>query len=79
MSDKIRLVWDFHGPDAQPTAEHHARHLKQFADKENLTIKETGIEKISDIHHYAYLDVTSDQMILVRDALRPSRGLRLEE
>jgi len=79
MEDKIRLVWDFHGPDAKPTAEHHARHLVQFAEKESLALKETGIEMVSESHFYAYLDVISDQMILVRDALRPARGLRIEE
>ena len=27
---KIKLIWDFRGPDAQATAEHHTIHLRFF-------------------------------------------------
>ncbi|MFT4661125.1 MAG: hypothetical protein ACI8XB_001396 [Patiriisocius sp.] len=78
MSSPIRLVWDFHGSDSKETAEHHAKHLIQFAEKEKLSINVTGVEEISDQHFYAFLDVAKTEMIKVRDALRPHRGLQIE-
>ena len=33
MSRKIKLLWDFRGPDAKETAKHHTIHLKDFATK----------------------------------------------
>ena len=78
MSSQIRLVWDFHGTDSKETAEHHVKHLIQFAKKEKLAIIVTGVEKVSDVHFYAFLDVEQTEMIKVRDALRPHRGLQVE-
>jgi hypothetical protein len=70
----IRMIWDFHGPHAEGTAEHHAIHLKQFAEKESLEFRESGSEIISESHHIAYLVIQRTDMILVRDALRPNRA-----
>ena len=77
MPSLIRLVWDFHGTDSKETAEHHAKHLVQFAVKEKLSINVTGVIEISDVHFYAFLDVEQSEMIKVRDALRPHRGLEV--
>src|SRR5690606_1132164 len=30
MEKKLKLIWDFFGPDAKKTAEHHEIHLKEF-------------------------------------------------
>lgn len=39
MTKKIKLLWDFKGPDpdAKETAKHQAIHLKEFAEVEKLT------------------------------------------
>lgn len=34
MQRKIKLIWDFKGESGLKTAEHHAKHLKEFADRE---------------------------------------------
>ncbi len=71
---KLKLIWDFHGPDAQKTAEHHEIHLKEFIQREKLENEITGVEKIEELFAIAYLVVEEDEMISVRDALKPHRG-----
>ena len=46
---KIKLIWEFKGEDAEKTALHHEIHLKQFAEKENLALDITGVEKVNDL------------------------------
>ncbi len=74
MSRKIKLIWDFRGPAATKTAEHHEIHLKEYITIEKLPLSITGFEAINDMHAIAYMVVTDEQMILVRDALKPHRG-----
>lgn len=74
MNNRIKLIWDFRGPDAMKIAEHHIIHLHEFAEKEALNNPLTGIESISDMHFVAYLVVDKSVMIAVRDALKPHRG-----
>lgn len=71
---KLKLIWDFHGPDAQKTAEHHEIHLKQFISREKLPLNITGTERLSDLHSIAFLVVHENEMLPVRDALKPHRG-----
>ena len=70
----IRLIWDFHGPHAQGTAEHHAIHLDEFCKKEGITSNGHGAEQLTENHHIAFLIVERKDMIIVRDALRPARA-----
>lgn len=71
---KLKLIWDFHGPDAQKIAEHHEVHLKEFINKEKLPLNITGVEEVSDLQSIAFLVVYENEMIKVRDALKPHRG-----
>lgn len=74
MSEQIKLIWDFRGPDALKTAEHHEIHLKEFISIEKLTIDITGFEPVNEHHAIAFAVVTRPQMIAVRDQLKPHRG-----
>lgn len=74
MERTIKLIWDFNGDDAVHFAEHHKRHLAEFANKENLLLKETGLEELSQNHAIAYLLVKESQVYTVRDALKPKRA-----
>ena len=71
---KLKLIWDFHGPDAHKIAEHHEIHLKQYIQLEQLDISITGIEDIHDLHSIAFLVVNEANMKPIRDALKPHRG-----
>jgi len=74
MSRKIKLIWDFRGPDAARTAEHHDIHLKQYIAIEKLDLNIAGFEVINEFYAIAFMVVTDENMIMVRDALKPHRG-----
>ena len=71
---KIKLIWDFRGPASAKTAEHHERHLKEYIEIEKLPLNITGFEVLNDMYAIAYMVVTEEFMIVVRDALKPHRG-----
>ena len=79
MSRKIKLIWDFRGPDAARTAEHHDIHLKQYIAIEKLDLNITGFETINELYAIAFMVVTDENMIMVRDALKPHRGELYEQ
>lgn len=74
MTKKIKLIWDFRGPVAAKTAEHHEKHLKEFIAIEKTNLSITGHQNISDVHSLAFMVVDESEMIVVRDALKPHRG-----
>jgi hypothetical protein len=79
MSRKIKLIWDFRGEVAAKTAEHHEIHLKEYIQIEKFEIKITGFEVVNELHSTAFMVVTDENMIQVRDALKPHRGEVFEE
>ncbi|MDD3458421.1 MAG: hypothetical protein PHO74_02965 [Weeksellaceae bacterium] len=76
---RLKLIWDFFGPDAKRTAEHQMEHLNEFIEREGLKNKLSGVEHFSDNESICYMVVNEDEMISVRDALRPHRGEWYEE
>ncbi len=79
MERKLKLIWDFRGPVASKTAQHHEIHLKDYIAIEKLSIKITGHQDLSEVHSIAYMVVTDSEMKSVRDALKPHRGMLYEE
>lgn len=71
---KLKLIWDFRGPVAKQTAQHHVVHLNEYIKHNQLGIKKTGIETITDMHSLAYMVVDELQMPKIRDDLKPHRG-----
>ena len=74
MNRKIKLIWDFRGPVAAKTAEHHEIHLKEYIILEKLPLNITGFNILNEMHAIAFMVVEEAQMIAVRDALKPHRG-----
>ena len=74
MQRKIKLIWDFRGPDAAKTAEHHEIHLKEYIESKKLPLNITGFQVMNELYSIAYMVVTDENMIAVRDALKPHRG-----
>ena len=72
--ERVKLIWDFRGPNAQPIAEHHAIHLKEFASAEQLQHTVCDTKKITDMHFIAYLVVERKAMETLRERLKPNRG-----
>ena len=74
MNRKIKLIWDFRGPTAGKTAEHHEKHLKEFIAFEKLDLDITGFQHINEMYSFAYMVVEESNMIAMRDTLKPHRG-----
>ena len=74
MNRKIKLIWDFRGPEAKQIAEHHAVHLREFSEREELPYVEAGVEQVSPMYCLAFIVVMEDKMITFRDALSPHRA-----
>lgn len=74
MDRKLKLIWDFRGPDSQKTAEHHCIHLKEFAVIEKLHYYEINHAVLSEMHAVAFIVVDEIDMRTYRDALKPHRG-----
>ncbi|AMA49511.1 MULTISPECIES: hypothetical protein [Flavobacterium] len=74
MERQIKLIWDFRGSAAAKTAEHHEIHLKEYIEIEGFPIKITGFSVLNDMHAIAWMVVNDQNMIQVRDALKPHRG-----
>ncbi|HFS67047.1 MAG TPA: hypothetical protein ENK67_02425 [Flavobacteriia bacterium] len=71
---KIRLIWDFRGPDALETAKHHVIHLKEFAIMENLPFYEAAIQQQNDYLAMAFIIINEKNLMPYKNALKPDRG-----
>ena len=74
MNRKIRLLWDFRGPEAKETAKHHVIHLKEFAEKENLSFIESSILEQSPYFCSAFIIINESDLALYKNTLKPHRG-----
>ncbi len=74
MADYIKLIWDFRGPASAKTAEHHEIHLKEYIAIEKLPVNITGHQSYGEMHAIAFMVVEKEDMIKVRDGLKPHRG-----
>ncbi|RCS26729.1 hypothetical protein DUT90_11920 [Polaribacter sp. WD7] len=74
MCRKIKLIWDFRGPDAKETAKHHTVHLKEFAILENLNFYDIDIHEKNPMLCSAFITVDENDMKTYRNALKPQRG-----
>lgn len=71
---KLKLIWDFRGPDALHIAKHHTIHLKEYVVIENLYVTIIDYEAISEVHAIAFMVVNESDMKPIRDTLKPHRG-----
>ncbi|MEZ4857194.1 MAG: hypothetical protein R2781_00100 [Flavobacteriaceae bacterium] len=74
--EKVKMIWDFRGPNAKNIAEHHKIHLDEFIQTKQLKDIVTGTEAISEMHHTAIMIVSPDAVDTLRNTLKPHRGQR---
>lgn len=74
MSRNIKMIWDFKGPNAAPTATHHVIHLKEFMERQKLPYIVCDIETVSAMHTMAILATEEAHVDLIRTHLKPHRG-----
>lgn len=79
MVRHIKLIWDFRGPAAAKTAEHHEKHLKEYIALESFEMNITGFKHINDVLSFAFMITPETKMIQLRDALKPHRAEVYEE
>ena len=79
MNRKIKLIWDFRGPTASKTAEHHEIHLKEYIKFKDLGPSITGHQQIDEMYSFAYMVVEEKNMIMIRDVLKPHRAELYQE
>ena len=72
---KIKLIWDFRGPDALKIAEHHAKHLKEYIVIQNLNCELIGFENLTEVYAIAFMVVEEPDALSLRNTLKPHRGL----
>ncbi len=75
MNRKIKVLWDFRGPDATKIAEHHKLHLQEYADQKELVLMDIGLEQHSEFFASAFITVNESDIIQVRDELKPQRAV----
>lgn len=71
---KVKMIWDFRGPNAAPISEHHRIHLDEFVVQEKLENIITGTETSSEMHQITYMIVPFDLVETLRMTLKPHRG-----
>ena len=76
---KLKLIWDFKGPAAYKTAEHHAIHLKEYANSEGIAYLKIDAIELHEMHSMAYIAVMESVMKKIRDDLKPHRGQLYED
>ncbi|MGB7784529.1 MAG: hypothetical protein WBL27_00360, partial [Salinimicrobium sp.] len=59
---KIKIIWDFRGPDAARTAEHHALHLKEYIKTNEIKLNITGFEDVGKNYSIAWMVVHEAQL-----------------
>lgn len=79
MHQKIKLIWDFMGSDAEQTAKHHKIHLAEFAENKKLLLNITDVEQLNENHFIAYLMVDESEVFSIRDSLKPVRAEIVED
>ena len=72
MDKRIKLIWDFRGPQSRETARHFELHLRESPlFRPDIP---TGVEHLSEMHSLAFMVVAASEMPEFRDALKPHRG-----
>ncbi len=79
MAERVKLIWDFRGPNAKHIAAHHAKHLGEFSKAEKLENAFTGSEEVTPMHHIAFFVVEEKLMDKLRATLKPTRGQYYQE
>jgi len=74
----IRFIWDYYGEPALKTAEHHSKHLMEFAKGRNLKVHQTGFEELRENRALAFILLTEEEAKELKDILRPHRAEKME-
>lgn len=74
MQDKVKLIWNFYGPDSKQTADHHLSHLNTFLLNENISYFSTGVECVNE-NYCSYVVMSKEKIDFIRKKLNPNKGI----
>ncbi len=74
---RAKLIWDFRGPNARKTAEHHIIHLREFATIEQLNNPIVDMEVVTENNVLAFMVVDMELVNDLRNRLKPNRGQKI--
>lgn len=74
MKERIKLIWDFKGPNAKQIAAHHIKHLEEFIALEKIKDATCHLVDASEMYTMAYMIVDKEYMNELRTKLKPHRG-----
>tara|TARA_B100001175_G_C19411526_1_gene591403 strand:- start:22 stop:324 length:303 start_codon:yes stop_codon:yes gene_type:complete len=74
LMEKIKLIWDFRGPNGKNTAIHHEKHLKEYFQIEKKKLIESGSETLNEMHCIAYAIIDKKDLNEIKKVLKPNRG-----
>ena len=78
MDFSVKLIWDFRGADALAFAKHHAHHLNEFFAAKELIGHIADSEELQPMHATAFVLTNRQNMITLRDQLKPHRAEKYE-
>ena len=67
------LYWDFHGPAAEQTAKHFAKHLNEFLARSGCSAATTGLSSAGPGHQAVWCRAPEPDAADIGRALRPRR------
>ncbi len=70
----LKVIWDFRGPEAVKTAEHHVIHLKEYAAIKELPFIEIATETKNEHHTLAFIAIEEQYTAGLRQDLKPHRA-----
>ncbi|MFP2995000.1 hypothetical protein ABN763_03775 [Spongiivirga sp. MCCC 1A20706] len=68
------MIWDFRGPAALQTANHHEIHLKTYLDQKKIEYHLLKVQAISDFKAEVWLVTMEKHVPALRNDLKPHRG-----
>jgi len=76
---KVKMIWDFKGPNAEAIAKHHVVHLNEFILSEAIEDAFAESLKLTEMYTQAFLVVPERYTHELRKRLKPHRGQRYVE
>ncbi len=72
--EEIKLIWDLRSIDAKEIAEHHVKHVTEYIESKELKKTTVFCEEIFAHYYIVCVLTTKNNMIQIRDELKPNRG-----
>jgi hypothetical protein len=73
---KVKLVWDFFGPESKNTAQHHLIHLSEFSKDKSVNFYDSGTDSESENNFFSFIVIDFSNLDLIKKMLKPNRAFK---